>query len=234
MGIFVEQLPSSRYRAIVTRDGVRRTSATFAARADALFAGIDLIVSLGDGRYRPDGSLGELLVGHIVGNGHRWSAGTREDRMRVVRRLPEATLMCRASKITGALLANLWTTLAADGWSVHRIERVRVTMSSAFGSMRSTPAPAHRTSCLPARRSSAVQPNTVDPPGRDAHSARGAVQTALRESVLECACGAIFEVDSPSDLFAHTHRVHARRPSVVERTPKAELVVRLEPRVDRT
>jgi integrase len=127
----IEKLPSGAWRAVVKINGQRRT-VTRPTKAEARYAGAEVLIELGGRPNERTVTVAELIHGHLAEVKDVWSPTTHQDTTRVARALPDTFLERRVCDVTPAVLHVLYHSLARDGWSVHRIRRAHMLMSVAW------------------------------------------------------------------------------------------------------
>lgn len=128
----VRKLPSGKYRWIVQHRGQRRDG-TEPNRARAILAASQALVELG--ASHPGGvasTIEDLLTAWQAEREDDWSPTYRADVAHVCAHLPRAFLDRDIGSLEPAAVATLQRTLARQGWSPHRIQRVRGCLSGAY------------------------------------------------------------------------------------------------------
>lgn len=110
----------------------RTKSATRPTRAEAVQAGAELTLALGGTPSRSTGTVADLIAGHLADVEDQWSPTTLDDAKRVTRKLPTEFGARRVSDVTPAVIAGLYRQLRADGWSPHRLRRLRMVLNGAW------------------------------------------------------------------------------------------------------
>jgi integrase len=129
----LRKLPSGNWQVIVQHDG-RKLTATAPSRADAVRAGANMLVDLGDTPRgtQPHVSVRVVIDEHIDVNRPRWSAQYTTDCTRVTALVGDELLERRASTVQSADIAALYRRLARAGISTHRLQRLHGLLSGAF------------------------------------------------------------------------------------------------------
>lgn len=131
--MYVEQLPSGRYRVSVRYAGHKRTTPSYDTEAEARLAGAELLLELG-GTPQASLTVNELIDQHLAT--YPYQPTTKADLQSVVKRLradnpPILAMKVRA--VTALHVTTLYATLQRNGWSPHRLARLHGTLlSSAF------------------------------------------------------------------------------------------------------
>jgi integrase len=128
----IRELPSGRQRWIVQFKGQRR-SGTEAGRPQAILAASRALVELGDAHPASvNATVEDLLTAWQDEHGDDWSPTYRVDVAHVLQHLPRAFLERDIQGVEPAVVATLQRTLLRQGWSPHRIQRVRGCISGAY------------------------------------------------------------------------------------------------------
>lgn len=128
----LSQLPSGRWRVAVKHKGHRRT-ATAKTKNEARLLGYELELELGAKKRTAEGvTVGDLLDLHLVAARADWSPTTWHDANTLAKRLPDAFRERTVNEVDAAIVAGLYRELTRDGWSPHRLRRVRLILSTAF------------------------------------------------------------------------------------------------------
>jgi integrase len=129
----VRQLSSGSWRWIVQHRGVKRNG-TSPTRARAILDGSRALVELGaDHPAKIRATVDELLVAWQAEHEAEWSPTYAADVRHVCGHLPPAFLARDIGTVEPAVIATLQRTLTKQGWSAHRIQRVRGCLSGAYG-----------------------------------------------------------------------------------------------------
>lgn len=128
----LQQLPSGSWRVAVKHNGVRRT-ATAKTRDAARLLGYELELELGaKKRAAEDVTVSDLLDLHMLSVKDEWSPTTWHDANALAKRLPEPFRARIVNEVDAAIVAALYRELTRDGWSAHRLRRVRLILSTAW------------------------------------------------------------------------------------------------------
>jgi integrase len=179
--MYLVQLPSGSWRAVVKHQG-RRRSVTRPTKNEARLAGADLLSSLGGGPVNEQPTVGELLDGYLAMKATVWSPTFLADMRHVHARIPDEFLARRVAKVTPAIVTALYRQLAADGWSPHRVRRVHELLSPAwrdailFGWSTANP-------CRDVRRPRIDQPNVSPPDDAQVRALLAAMSGTLEVAV---------------------------------------------------
>lgn len=126
------QLPSGKWRWIVQHRGQRRDGVAD-NRASAILAGSQALVELGATHPASvDATMEELLTAWQAEGVDRWSPTYAADVEHVCSHLPQAFLDRNIDTVDPAVVAQLQRTLTRQGWSAHRLQRLRGCLSGAF------------------------------------------------------------------------------------------------------
>lgn len=128
----LEQLPSGKWRAVVSVAGTRHRSHAYRTKGEARHAGAELLIRLGGDRPAEAVTVAELIEGHLAEHADRWSPTTYTDMRRVAARLPDPFLDRTVQSVTPAVVDVLYRQLARDGWSPHRIRRLHTLLGTAW------------------------------------------------------------------------------------------------------
>jgi integrase len=129
----LRKLPSGKWRWIVQHRGQRRDG-TAPTRARAILAGSQALVELGaDHPASVKATVDELLAAWQAEHEAEWSPTYAADVRHVCGHLPPAFLARDIGTVEPAVIATLQRTLTKQGWSAHRIQRVRGCLSGAYG-----------------------------------------------------------------------------------------------------
>ena len=121
-----EKLPSGSWRVTVTHHGTRRR-ATRPTKREAELAGAALLVALGAAPRSTDWTISQL-VDHQLDTADY--APTTLDQYRMAwARVPDTFKGLRADRVTVSTLDALYTTLAADAMTAHRVRKVHELLS---------------------------------------------------------------------------------------------------------
>lgn len=115
----LDELPSGRWRATVRYKGARRY-ASGRTRADAQFAGAQLLIEMGGTPRQSGMSVGAVVAGYIDEKTGSWSPSTLADRVAAVKLIPTVFLDRPAESVTVPIVLGLWRQMAAAGVSPHR------------------------------------------------------------------------------------------------------------------
>lgn len=131
--MYLRRLPSGVWQVTVQHAG-RKRSATATTRSDAVRAGANLLVDLGD---TPTSTALHVTVQavideHIDSNRPRWSPQYTADCRRVTALLGPELLERRATTVQAADIAALYRRLQRAGTSTHRLQRLHGLLSGAF------------------------------------------------------------------------------------------------------
>lgn len=130
--MYLRRLPSGSWQVTVQSAG-RKHTATAATRSDAVRAGANLLVDLGD---TPTPTMHvtvrAVIAEHIDANRTRWSPQYTADCGRVTALIADDLLDRRASTIQPADVAALYRRLSRAGTSAHRLQRLHGLLSGAF------------------------------------------------------------------------------------------------------
>lgn len=128
----LSQLPSGRWRVAVKHAGQRRT-ATAPTREAARLLGYELELELGARKRAPEQvTVGDLLDLHMLSVKDEWSPTTWVDADSLAKKLPEPFRARIVNEVDAAIVAALYRELTRDGWSPHRLRRVRLILSTAW------------------------------------------------------------------------------------------------------
>lgn len=128
----VRSLPSGRWRWIVQHHTARR-SGTAATRPLAVLAAAQALVDMGAPHPGAvSATVEDLLTAWQDEHQDEWSPTYRVDVAHVLQHLPRAFLERDTQGVEPAVVATLQRTLLRQGWSPHRIQRVRGCISGAF------------------------------------------------------------------------------------------------------
>lgn len=127
--MYIERLPSGRYRAVVQYKGVKR-SVTAVTRAAAQVSGAQLLIEMGANRGPRNMTVGEMVAGHVTEM--TASSTTLADWNSMINRLPTSIMDRQISTVNVVVVGSWWKQLANAGWSPHRIKRAHTIFSSAF------------------------------------------------------------------------------------------------------
>lgn len=127
----VRQLPSGQWRVIVQVRGAKR-SGTARTKGEARQLGAELMLSIGGNPTEATATVAELLAGHLADVAAEWSPTTLTDARRVVNKLPDQFGARRVRDVSPSIIAGLYRQLAAEGWSPHRLRRVRMVLNGAW------------------------------------------------------------------------------------------------------
>lgn len=126
----IRQLPSGNWRVVVQYKGTKR-GGTAPSRIEATQLGARLLTELGATRKRSEVTIGEAILTYI--NNAGMASTTRSDYEWVAARLPGWFTQRPAGEVDVLDVEHLYRTLAAEGWTPHRIHRVYNVVSGAFG-----------------------------------------------------------------------------------------------------
>jgi integrase len=127
--MYLSPLPSGAWRVAVKHKGLRRT-ATAPTKAEARLLGAQLAVELGATKPVDASTVGDLLDMHL--SAVTWSPTTRADAILVAENLPAVFRARSVGDVDAAVIAALYRQLVGEGWSPHRIQRVRMVLSTAW------------------------------------------------------------------------------------------------------
>lgn len=127
----IRQLPSGRYQVLVKHNG-RRASASARTLGEARQLGAELVLKMGGRPTDTRATVADLIAGHLADVEPDWSPTTWADAKRVADRLPAEFTERRVSSVTPAIIAGLYRQLRADGWSAHRLRRLRMVLNGAW------------------------------------------------------------------------------------------------------
>jgi integrase len=127
----IRQLPSGRYQVLVKHNG-RRASGSARTLGEARQLGAELVLILGGRPADAKTSVAELLAGHMADVEPEWSPTTYADAQRVVKRLPDTFTARRVQEVSPAIIAGLYRQLRAEGWSAHRLRRLRMVLNGGW------------------------------------------------------------------------------------------------------
>ena len=123
------KLKSGRWNVIAQVDGQRETG-TADTRAGAQRLGAQLINSMGGTVKAPTITVAELLATHIAEADY--APTTLTDIERVIAKTPASFLARPIAAVTPYIIDQLYSQLARDGWTPHRIKRLNNTLGAAF------------------------------------------------------------------------------------------------------
>lgn len=132
VAMHIEQLKSGAWRAAVHHGGVRRNTKQFRTRAEASYAGAELITEMG-GRPPETVTVEVLLAGFMADAGKTWSPNTHMRAMYSTGLLPESFTGRAVCDVTPAILDLLYKQLEREGWSLHTMRGAHMTLSVAWG-----------------------------------------------------------------------------------------------------
>jgi integrase len=132
--MYLEHLPSGKWRAVVQVNGRKRTATSRATgkegRTEAQLLGAQITLELGGTPTGTTTTVKELLDAHIIEE--PFSATYRSDMHRVVNRLPVAFLERPVAKVQPVVIDGLYAQLAREGWTPYRIQRAHGLLGGAF------------------------------------------------------------------------------------------------------
>lgn len=127
------RLPSGKHRWIVQYRGQRRDGTTD-TRARAILEGSRALVELGaDHPAKIRATMEELLTAWQAEHEDEWSPTYAADVAHVCAHLPDTFLARDIATVEPAVIATLQRSLMKQGWSAHRVQRIRGCISGAFG-----------------------------------------------------------------------------------------------------
>lgn len=128
----VRRLSSGHWRWIVQHKGERRAG-TARSKPHAMLAGSQALVEMGaDHPAATEATMGELLTAWQAEGLDRWSPTYAADVEHVCSHLPAAFLARNIDSVDPSVIAQLQRTMAKQGWSGHRLQRLRGCLSGAF------------------------------------------------------------------------------------------------------
>lgn len=132
--MYVQKLPSGKYRAQVKVGGDQRWTAAVATQREAKRLAAELLLDMGGGGRTVErhATVNDMLAASMAEGVRRWSPTFTAEATRVADALPATFLARRARDVTPPLVAGLWRQLEREGWGGHRIKRAHTILSKAW------------------------------------------------------------------------------------------------------
>lgn len=131
---YIHRLPSGNWRAIVKHAGLAK-SVTAKTKGECLLRAAEAIIAMGGKDILADGAgvtVEELIDMHLLAVKDDWSPTTWHDANSLAKRLPEPFRGRMVADVDAPIVAALYRELTSDGWSPHRLRRVRLILSTAW------------------------------------------------------------------------------------------------------
>ena len=134
----IEKLPTGQWRASVQHNGVRRRSAPLPTKNAAKNAEAELRLEMRD-EFGPSSrqpmSVGSMNIKALtdlhLAQG-RFSGTYEAEYRRIIAKLPTTITSRVVSGVTPLHAVRWWQQLAREGWTVHRVQKAHLVLSSAF------------------------------------------------------------------------------------------------------
>lgn len=172
----IRKLPSGRWRVIVKHAGQQRT-ATADTKSKAQARGAELLLELGKAPTGGTATLGEMLHLHLAEQGY--AETTLYDLGLIVSALPEDVMGWRVSSMETFTIEALYRRLRKDGWTVHRIRKLHMLLSSAWSNRAGPYGWSQRSVMRDARAPRADEPEIHPPTDTVVRSILGTVEKGV-------------------------------------------------------